>query len=300
MKYRIITIAVAVCFVSALALASDTWTLDTDTSYVRLFQGSRGNPALVNTGVARVTGRVELDADDLDHSILDLNIYPADEEWGHALNPEGGLLTGYVPDASDHTLLTFKSKHILRTENNELEVIGDLTLSRVERIVTATPSEAYAGPVYGDPVIHADMREVSFLFPSVSAASLSIPLTPAAPQNYGHALVGSTGIDREDFPGLAAGIIDPNWPTVVKNKVCFTPSTGREDYSGTLCTGTVIAAIGDNNCRPAGVGEAYSGPLCTPATGNQTTIILNLKFLAAVSEHSAQIFYGPTTTVGHH
>ena len=149
MKHRIITMAFAVCFVSALALASDTWTLDTDTSYVRLFQGSRANPSLVNTGVASVTGRVELDPNNLDHSILDLSIYPADEDWQRALSPEGTLLTGYVPDATDETLLTFKSKHILRTENDQLQVIGDLTLSRVERTVTAIPSEAYAGPVYG-------------------------------------------------------------------------------------------------------------------------------------------------------
>jgi len=285
MKHRIITMAFAVCFVSALALASDTWTLDTDTSYVRSFQGSRANPSLVNTGVASVTGRVELDPNNLDHSILDLSIYPADEDWQRALSPEGTLLTGYVPDATDETLLTFKSKHILRTENDQLQVIGDLTLSRVERTVTAIPSEAYAGPVYGDPVIHTEVREVAFLFPSVRAASLSLPLTPAAVQNGRLELVGSTGIGREDFPGLAAAIKDTNWPSVVKNKVCFTPSTGGEDYSGTRCTGTVIATIGDNNCHPAGVGEAYSGSLCTPPTGNQTMIVLDLKFLPAVSQH---------------
>jgi polyisoprenoid-binding protein YceI len=295
MKYRLITLAFAVCFVNALALAGDTWTLDTDTSYVRLFQGSKANPALLNTGVARVTGKVELDANDLDRSILDLNIYPGDEDWEHALNPEGSILTGYIPDASDQTLLTFKSKHILRTENDKLEVIGDLLLSRVERTVTATPSEGYAGPEYGDPVIHTDMREVTFFFPSVKAVSLSLPLTPAAVQSGPLELVGSARIRREDFPGLAAAIKDTNWPSVTRNKACFTPSTGGEDYSGTLCTGTVIAATHDDTCHPAALGEDYRGVLCTPTTGNQTTIVLDLKFLHAARDPSAQMLYGTTT-----
>jgi polyisoprenoid-binding protein YceI len=298
MKYRIITMAFAVCFVSALALASDSWTLDTDTSYVRLFQGSRANPALVNTGVARVTGRVELDPRDLNHSTIDLSIYPADENWEHALNPESALLTGYVPDASDHTLLTFKSKYILRTGSNELEVIGDLTLSRVERTVTAIPNEGYAGQVYGNPVIHTDIREVTFLFPSVSAASLSVPLTPAALQNRMLEIVGSARIGREDFPGLSAAIKDTNWPSVVRNKVCIFPSTGGEDYSGAVCTGTVIAATRDDTCHPGMVGEDYSGFLCTPPTGNQTTIVLDLKFLHTATEPSAGIPDEPATTVG--
>jgi polyisoprenoid-binding protein YceI len=296
MKYRITTMAFAVCFVSALALASDKWTLDTGTSYVRLFQGSRANLALVNTGVARVTGRVELDANDLDGSILDLTIYPADEDWGHALSPEDALSIGRVPTA-DQSLLAFKSKHILKTENDELEVIGDLTLSRVERAVTAIPTEGYAGQVYGDPVIHTDIREVAFLFPGVSAASLSVPLTPASLQHRMLEIVGSARIGSEDFPGLSAAIKDTNWPSVIQNKVCIFPSTNGEDYSGAVCTGTVIAATRNDTCHPGTVGEDYSGPLCTSTTVNQTTIVLDLKFLHTATEPSAQILDVPATAV---
>jgi polyisoprenoid-binding protein YceI len=298
MKYRLITMTFAVCFVSALALARNTWTLDTDMSNARLFQGSRANPTLVNTGVARVTGKVELDANDLGHSILDFSIHPADEDWEHAFGPEGAFLTGYVPDASDHTLLTFKSKHILRTENSELEVIGDITLSRVERTVTAIPSEGYAGPVYGDPVIHTDMREVAFLFPSVSAASLSVPLTPAALQNRMLEIVGSARIGRGDCPNLSAAIKDTNWPSVVRNKVCISHQQVGRTIAGAVCTGTVIAATRDDTCHPGTVGEDYSGPLCTPPTGDQTTIVLDLKFLHTATEPSAGILRAPATTVG--
>jgi len=298
MKYRLITMVFAVCFVSALASASDTWTLDSDRSNARLLQSSRANRAAVNTGVARVTGRVELNPNDLDGSSLTLSIYPADNNWQHAFSPAGTLLTGYVPDASDHTLLTFKSKRILRTANDSLEVIGDLTLSRVKRTISAVPSEGYSGPVYGDPLIQTDIREVVFLFPTASAASISAPLTPAATQNGVLELVGSAQINREDFPGLSAAIKDTNWPPVVRNQVCFFPSTGGEDYSGTLCTGTEIAAMRDDNCHPAAVGEDYRGPLCTPATGNQTTIVLDLKLLHAATDSSARMLYRPATTVG--
>src|ERR1700692_78059 len=115
MEYRAITFASAAFFVTSLALASDTWILDSSRSNARLSQGSKANSESVNTGVARVNGRVKLDANDLDTSFFDLSIYPADETWGHVLRPEGALPTGYVPAATDQTLLTFKSTRILRT-----------------------------------------------------------------------------------------------------------------------------------------------------------------------------------------
>ena len=270
MKHRAITFASAALFVTSLALASDTWILDSSRSNARLFQGSRTNPESVNTGVARVTGKVKLDTNDLDASFFDLSIYPADKDWGHALSPEGSMPTGYVPDATDKILLTFKSTRILRTGNGKLEVIGDLTLTRGERTVIAAPTEAYAGPVYGDPVIHNETREITFLFPSVSAAHLSGPLTPAMLQKKGVLeIVGSARVDREDFPELLSAIKETNWPPVVQNKDCH---------------------------MPASVGEDHSGPQCTPTTGSQTTIVLDLKFLHIVPEPSVGMLLGDGET----
>jgi len=288
MQHRAITFASAAFFITSLALASDTWILDSSRSNARLFQGSIANSGSVNIGVARVTGKVKLDANDLDASFFDLSIHPADENWAHLLSPEGALPTGYLPDATDQTLLTFKSTRILRTETGKLEVIGDLTLTRVERTVTTAATEAYAGPVYGDPVIHNETREITFLFPSVSAARLSESLTPAVQQKKGVLeVVGGARVDREQFPELLSAIKETNWPPVVQNKDCHMPSTVREDYSGAVCSGTVIAAIGDNNSQlPASVGEDYSGTQCTPATGDQTTIVIDLKFLHTVPEPS--------------
>jgi hypothetical protein len=251
----------------------------------------------VNTGVARVTGKVKLDTNVPDNSLFDLSIYPADEDWGHALSPEGVLPSGYVPYATDQTLLTFKSARILRTENGKFKVVGDLTLTRVDRTVTAAPTEAYAGAVYGDPFIHNETHEITFLFPSLSSVRLPGALTPAVLQNMGaQEIVGSARVSHDDFPELLGAIKETNWPSVVKNKDCHMPSIG-EDYSGAQCTGTLIAATSYDNCyMPASVSEDYSGLLCTPATGDQTTIVLDLKFLHTVPEPSVGMLLENGTT----
>lgn len=276
-----------IAFTSTAAFADgDVWSLDSSTSNAILFQGSAAHPFSLNTGVARVTGKVSLDANDLDRSIVDLNIFPADEHWGGALTPESDLPAGYVPDATDHTLLTFKSKHILKTADGKLEVIGDLTLTRVQRSVTIVATDAYAGPVYGDPVIHNETHEIAFLFSSSSSQVLSGPLTPATLETKRMLEVsGSTRVNHEVFPQLLTAIRDTNWPSVVRNERCSVPSTIGEDYSGARCTGTVIAETRHDNCQmPASVGEDYSGPICTPAAGDQTTIVLDLKLLPTGSE----------------
>jgi polyisoprenoid-binding protein YceI len=292
MKYRARTFASAAFFVTSLALARHTWILDSSRSNARLFQGARANSELVNSGVARVTGKVKLDTNDLDASFFDLSIYPADEGWEHVLNPEGTLPTIYVHRATDRSLLTFKSTSILGTGNGRLEVIGNLALTRVERTVIAMPAEAYDGPAYGRPIIHNETREITFLFPSVSAEHLSAPLMPAMMQKRGVLeIVGSARVDRDEFPELLIAIKETTWPAVVQSKDCHTLSTVREDYSGAPSIGTVVAATRDNNCDMfATAGEDYSDTQYTPATGNQTTMVLDLKFLHTVPEPSVGMF----------
>ena len=81
---------------------------------------------------------MNLDTNDPDDSVFDLSIYPADEDWGNAPTSDGILPTSYVPDATDQTLLTFRSTRIVRTGKGKLEVIGDLRLTRVEHTVERT------------------------------------------------------------------------------------------------------------------------------------------------------------------
>ena len=283
MKHQAITFASAAFFVTSLALASDIWILDSSKSNARLFEGSTTHPDPVNTGVARVTGKVKLDANDLDASFFDLSICPADEDWWGALTHKGALPTGYLNDATDHTLLTFKSTDILSTGNGTLEVIGNLTLTRVERTATATPTDAYAGPVYGDLVIHKETREITFVFPSASAAHPSTPLIPGMEQSRGVLeIVGSANVEQEEFPELIGAMKETSWPHFGQN---------GKDSNAAPCTAPCIALARDNDCQvPVSAGEEYGGPKCTPAAANQTTIVLDLKFLSPVPEPSVGMF----------
>ncbi len=263
-------VMVAVTAPAALA-NGDTWSLDSNASDAYLFQGSAANPHALNAGVARVTGKVKLNTNDLDKSIFDLRIYPANEDWANALNLEGNLPVGYVPDATDHALLTFKSKHIQRTAGGEMEVTGDLTLTRVERSATIDPSEAYAGPVYSEPVIHTETRGATFVIPSVDAAVAPRSSTPATAENKQALQVSASArIGYEDFPKLFSALTETNWPLAVEYGNCEIPSTISEDYSGALCTGPSIAPTRDD----------------TSIGRMQTTIVLHLKLINTGSEPS--------------
>jgi hypothetical protein len=173
-------------------------------------------------------------------------------------------------------------------------------LTRVERTIDATPSEAYAGPVYRDPVVHTTTRKITFLFPSLSAALVSEPLTSGTLQKDGMLDVsGSARIGHEDFPELLDAIQDTNWPSVVQNEHCQAAySGGGEGYSGQVCTGTLIVATQADNCQAtySGGGEGYGGPICTPAAGNQMTIVLDLKLLSTGSEPSVGMLSGDSKT----
>jgi polyisoprenoid-binding protein YceI len=284
-KKRTLAVLVALLLptVSPLGFAAGgtAFSLDATSSSAQLVQGSRANPDSANTGVARVTGDVMLDPNDLDSSVFDLSIYPANEHWGKILSKEGNLPSGFVPDASDHTLFTFKSTRIMQTASGRLEVTGDLTLTRVERSVMMDGNEAYAGPVYGKPVIHAETREITFL------------LNQAAQD-----LTGSARIVHEDFPEVVSAIQATNWPTVVKDEKCQAPSIIGDDYHGAVCTGTVIAAIHNHNCQEPNSpgGEGYTGPVCTPPAGDQTTILLDLKLLHTGSEQATAALSGSAGT----
>jgi len=274
---------VAVLAIPVAAFADGgTWSLDPTTSSARFFQGSAANPDSVNSGVARVKGEVTLDPNDLTNSVLDLAIYPSDENWS-ALNPDGTLPSGYTPDSTDNTLLTFKSERMSISGNGDLQVTGNLKLVRVERDMTIEPTEAYAGPTFGSPVIQTSMREVTFVVPNFSAARGAESVAPAVMSNRKTLeMRATTAIGYRDFPELLKAVAETNWPAVVEDEDCQLPSNVGEDYSGASCTGTVIAAVNYDNCQvPSNVGESYSGPQCAPAAGRQTTIALQLNLIEA-------------------
>jgi hypothetical protein len=99
-----------------------------------------------------------------------------------------------------------------------------------------TPNEAYAGPVYGPPVIHRVSREATFVFDLRDANGSG--------QKEGSLQAsGSTSMHREDFPQLVKTVVSTYWPPLVQDENCQVPDA-NEAYSGSRCTGTYMATEG--------------------------------------------------------
>jgi len=220
--------------------AQETWRLDPQLSTARLSVGSGSNP--LEIGLARVSGDVSFDSNDLTDPSVNLEVTPGSEE------------------GADHAKMSFTSKQSVTTSDGKLIVTGDLSVTRIERSVTADPNEAYAGPQYGDPVAHTDTHQIALTFadPRQLAARDGTML-----------FSGTTSVIREDFPLLLDAVTLDDWPTVLVNdKKCEVPPTIGEDYSGVTCSETEIAAVG----------EGHDGfqPAVTP-DHNHATITLNLR-----------------------
>ena len=127
------------------------------------------------------------------------------------------------------TRIAFKSTRTV-VENDEEDVIGDLTLTILERSATYNPAKDYAGPVYGKRVAHNITRQVVFVFPKESLAQQNAKAEISATALIGH----------ENFPELLPAIYAVNWPPVVEDEHCRMPTNVGEDYAGLSCTGTAI------------------------------------------------------------
>jgi hypothetical protein len=268
----LLLLAFAVCFASIPARAQNgTWQVDAGHSIARLSLGAGSQS--VDIGVAPVSGTVVFDSSDPADPAVHLNI-----KSDNRLSPNS-------PEIS------FKSERSAITSDGKLAVVGKLSVTRVERSVTMEPNEAYAGPVYGEPVRHTDTREVMLVFPVTSL--------PAA-QNGAIQLSASITVGREAFPQLLSALEPGNWPSVVvENENCNAPSTVGEDYSGAVCTGTPIETA--TNSAVAGYiggGEGYYGsePAVIPYR-SRATIALNLKLTKLASTASAAS--GAAGSAGH-
>jgi hypothetical protein len=207
------------------------------------FLTAQENPNSFNVGVAQVSGEIHLVASDPAASLADFTLASAD--------------TGTL-----QMKIAFKS---IRTvvENDEVDVIGDLTLTQLERNATYNPGEDYAGPVYGEN-LHNVTRQVVFVFPKGSLAQPN-----AKGEIQATALIG-----RENFPELLPAIYAAyavNWPPVVQDEHCQMSNAG-EDYAGSSCTGTVVEAA--------------------KTAGNQVKIVLNLQLNREGSIGTASFLIG--------
>jgi hypothetical protein len=236
-------------FLSIPAHAQETWRLDPQLSIARLSLGSGANA--LEIGLARVSGDVVFDSTDPTDPSVNLKIGPGNEM------------------GADYAKMSFTSKGSLMTSDGKLIVTGDLSVTRIERSVTAEPNEAYSGPQYGDPMAHTDTRQITLAFDDPRGFLAHHGTMP---------LAGTTSAIREDFPQLLDALTFDDWPNVLVNdKKCETPPTIGEDYSGMECIGTEVAEVSITEV-PTGVGESYYGfqPAVTP-DHNHATITLDLR-----------------------
>jgi polyisoprenoid-binding protein YceI len=257
---------------AAPAFAQHTyWKLNSDHSTGRLSLASTADPnASFDVGIARVKGSVSLDASARENSSFDFIIYPADQGPA-SINNDGSLNAAEFSNASHSTVINFRSKEVKFTGEGDLAVTGDLTLTHLERPALITYSEAYAGPVYGEPEVHSATREVTFVFDH------AVAIAAAAGSSRKLKLAASATIKTEDFPGLFEAVTNANWPVVVEDKNCRESATIGEEYHGMGCTGTPVV-ISSRRSPSLTVGEDYPGPdLATPHVRDNVKLALTLE-----------------------
>ena len=241
----------AMVITSMAAHAQEILQIDPQRSVARLSLGSQPNE--LEVGLARVSGEVVFDASDPSHAFVNFKIAPEDEA------------------RAEYAEMSFTSKRSVASADGKLLVVGDLTVTRVERSVRMDGNEAYSGPQYGEPIADTHVHQITLVFAD--------PRHVAA-QNGVTQLSGTTSVSREIFPQFVDALAPGNWPTVlVDDEKCDFPTTFGEDYSGGTCSGTVIAVVA-NDVMMVGTagGEDYSGfrPTIAPDR-KQATVALDLK-----------------------
>ena len=277
LKQTVLFAAIVVLTVLALAIpgrsispafATGSWVVDgghSDAQYIADGTTDFGKTKMTFTiGFARVAGVVKLDSSDSANSSFDFTTYPA-TSMAPPMNEEGKVKTQWLVTHANHTLVCFHSKGVKQTADGRLQTSGNLVLTRVDRNVEMTPNEAYAGPVYGPPMIHRIIREATFVFDPPTAAGGAFQTS------------GSTKVVREDFPQLLKAVVGTYWPPVVQDKNCQVPAAS-EAYSGAQCTGTFLMSPPLPESPHAANEEDAPGPSNFNAVvGEHLTILVHMR-----------------------
>lgn len=234
----------------------------------------------ITLGFGRINGRMNLDDADPTKSTVDFRIYPATSVTP-SIEEDGRFKANWLANQANHTLVCFHSKKVVRTPDGRVQATGELAITRVDRNVEATPSEAYAGPVYGPPMVHRVSQQATFVF------NLA-PGDAKLPKDGGIEASTSTKVFREDFPQLVSAVVMTYWPTVVQDENCQ-PSRVSEAYSGPKCTGTFLEAPTlPQSPQQAQVGEDFPGPPGFNAVvGERLTMIVHMHLRPGASEERA-------------
>ncbi len=263
---------------------SGSWEIDSRHSYAQIVTDGTtdfGKKKIdVTLGFARLNGRMQFDENDPAKSRVDFRIYPADS-MAPPIGEDGKITTQWLANLANHTLVCFHSKKIARMPDGKVQATGDLTLTRVDRNVEATPSEAYAGPVYGPPMVHHVSQDATFVF------DLSGPSRNVRKVSVLHAST-SAKVFREDFPQLARAVVSAYWPPLIEDHNCEAPEATGEAYRGQKCTGTFLMSPGlppSPNARP---GEDYPGPQGFNAViGERLSFQIQMELISQASREQA-------------
>jgi polyisoprenoid-binding protein YceI len=283
LKHTVLFAAAVVLSILALAIPGRTispaspvgsWLVDDHHSDVRLTTDGTTDfgktKMIVTVGFGRVHGTVKLDNDDPANSAFDLHMYPA-MSMAPTIDDEGKVKIEWFTHYANNTLVCFHSKGTKQTADGRLQTKGNLILTRVDRNVELTPSEAYAGPVYGPPMIHRIEREATFVFDFPAAAA------GGGQKDGGIQASGTTAVVREDFPQLLKAVLATYWPPLVQDENCQA-SAPSEAYSGAQCTGTFLKSMMLPEAPHAGSGEDYPGPgNFNSIVGSHLTILVHMQ-----------------------
>lgn len=257
LKYAVLLSTLGVAFALAMpskpVVPAGRWIIDNKHSDVELVTDATTNYGKdkinFTVGVARVVGRVHIANDNPSESTFDFSMYPA-HSTVPSIGEDGKLKASWLENRANHTLVCFHSKGTSQTADGRVRASGTLVLTRVDRNVEYSPSEAYNGPVYGPPMVHRMTREATFVFNAPTAAQKD--------SKDVEVISGSTKVVTEDFPQLYKAVMATYWPPVVQDENCTAPSVIGEDFSGPHCTGTFMNTPGlPQEPRTSPPGEDY-------------------------------------------
>jgi polyisoprenoid-binding protein YceI len=266
------------------ASMAGSWQVDSRHSAAQLITDGTTDYGKTKTdftlGFGRVNGNMKIDDTDPAKSNIVFAFYPA-SAMSPIIAEDGKFLSEWLSNQANNTLVCFHSKTVQRTADGKLQATGELAVTRVDRNVDATPSEAYSGPVYGPPMIHRVAREATFTF--------DFPPADGKEQKDGGTLASASyNLSRENFPQLVKAVVATYWPPVVEDENCQAPSGVSEDYRGFRCTGMFMEAAGLPPA-PGVAGEDYSGTASNfnAVVGNHLNIMLHMRLMAKASGERA-------------
>jgi polyisoprenoid-binding protein YceI len=250
--------------------------IDSAHSFAKISLASSSEPKKGYTfAIAKASGRMTVDQKQPANSVLAVSLYPAGESR-KLLKSDGSFGNPTAGDLASYTLFSFQSKSAAELPDGRMEFSGTLTMTYVEREVNMQWSIAYSGPDYGPPEATVITREVKFVTepPSSRARPEHSPaVSRSAPQ-----FSALAALSLEDNPKLREMLLGSDWPPVVLDEKCETPSTTWRDYRGVVCTGIPIETSYPEETVEWNV--AYSGPQPASApTGDRLEIELHLTLL---------------------